>query len=119
MSAAAEAAKNAAAAAAATIPAGISPDFLMYMQMQEKKEARAEKIRLEDLARMEEARKEDRDRAKQERHNQQKVHEQQINLLYLLCPLLKLLLFLAQLILVCYSHSRQLLHRINICTLIT
>ena len=82
MSAAAEAAKNAAAAAAAAkVPAGISPDFLMYMQMQEKKEARAEQIRLEDLARMEAARKEDRDRAEQNRYAQQKAHEAQIQML--------------------------------------
>ena len=79
MSAAAEAAKN--AAAAAKVPAGISPDFLMYMQMQEKKEARAEQIRLEDLARMEAARKEDRDRAEQNRYAQQKAHEAQIQML--------------------------------------
>ena len=80
MSAAAEAAKNA-AAAAAKVPAGISPDFLMYMQMQEKKEARAEQLRLEDLARMEAARKEDRDRAEQNRYAQQKAHEAQIQML--------------------------------------
>ena len=82
MSAAAEAAKNAAAAAAAAkVPAGISPDFLMYMQMQEKKEARAEQIRLEDLARMEDVRREDRDRAEHDRKAQQKMYEQQLKVL--------------------------------------
>ena len=78
MSAAAEAAK---AAAAATAHPGLSPDFLMYMQMQEQKDARNEAIRREDLARMEALRKEDLERASQERYAQQKLHEQQMQLL--------------------------------------
>ena len=53
----------------------------MYMQMQEKKEARAEQIRLEDLARMEDARREDRDRAEHDRKAQQKMYEQQLKVL--------------------------------------
>ena len=71
ISAAAEAAKNAAAAAAANPPAGILTEFWMYMQMQEKKEARAEQICLGDLALMEAARKEDKEKAEQDRHAQQ------------------------------------------------
>ena len=78
MSAAAEAAK---AAAAATAHPGLSPDFLMYMQMQEQKDARNEAICREDLARMEALRKEDLERASQERYAQQKLHEQQMQLL--------------------------------------
>ena len=79
MSAAAEAAKKAAAdAAAATVPAGINPEFFMYMQRLEKMDARAEKICLEDLARMEATRKEDRERAEKDRYAQQKLHEKQI-----------------------------------------
>ena len=60
---------------------GLSPDFLMYMQMQQSKDDRNEQIRKEDMARMEADRKEDRDRSDKERYSQQKMHEQQILLL--------------------------------------
>ena len=63
-------------AGAATIPAvtGVSPDFMAFIQMQER-------IRQEERVIMERQRKEDLERAEQERHHQQKAHEQQIQLL--------------------------------------
>ena len=54
--------------------AGISPDFMAFMQMQER-------MRMEERAIMERQRKEDKELAEQERFHQQKAHEAQMQLL--------------------------------------
>ena len=53
---------------------GVSPDFMAYIQMQER-------IRTEEKATMERQRKEDIERAELDRHAQQKAHEVQIQML--------------------------------------
>ena len=54
--------------------AGISPDFMAFIQMQER-------MRMEERAIMERQRKEDLERADLKRHHQQKAHEAQMQLL--------------------------------------
>ena len=53
---------------------GVSPDFMAFMQMQER-------LRREEREIMERHRKEDLERADVERHHQQKFHEAQMQLL--------------------------------------
>ena len=73
---------GAASTSAATSPAtvtppivGVSPDFMAYIQMQER-------IRQEEKVVMERQRKEDVERALQEQHHQQKAYEIQLQLLH-------------------------------------
>ena len=56
------------------VPAGVSPDFMAYIQMQER-------IRQEEKVVMERQRKEDLECSELDRHAQQKAHEVQIQML--------------------------------------
>ena len=78
-------------ASAATSPAavppivGVSPDFMAYIQLQERIRAEEkltmEKLRAEEKADMERQRREDQERADFDKHAQQKAHEVQIQML--------------------------------------
>ena len=63
------------------VPAGISPDFLLFMQMQERLRAEERKEAADLRAVLEAQRKDDLERAEQERYAMNKAHENQLKFL--------------------------------------